>query len=518
MVSGIAARLDALVKNRPLMSILFAVSLIRIVMAIFLPITEDEAYYAIWAETFQFGYYDHPPLIAWWIGLGHRLWPEQPWALRFVPIVSTALTSVLLYNLMNDSGCSRRTSLRGAIWYQATLLITLGGFLATPDNPLSLFWVMTLLLLVRAVTSEGKLLYWGLAGCSAGFALLSKYSGIFLAPGIGLWLLLVPSRRRLLLTTGPWVMASVASVIFCTNLIWNAQHGWVTFIKQFGRAVPGIQEPSGFHTLAFVGEQAMLFNPALSVLLGVAVVAYVRGRMRQGGIFLLTSAPFLFYLLWHSTHSKVQAHWTAPILPAVAALAAIAAEPIAGQRILGAARATVAPLAAIVLAVAAVFTLIPSVYRRYDVAQELRGWKELGEEIEALSGDRKTEWVGVMHYSTHAMLTYRSRLPRPTVHLYERRRYPAHDRSWHANTNRPGLVVDRARFLDGLDLSACFDRVTPVGTLFRRGADGSSSPYRVLLVSGPKRDILSEGCWDGVPLYNAVADQHPASPSTGTNP
>lgn len=500
------------------MSVLLAVSLIRIVMAIFLPITEDEAYYAIWAETLQFGYYDHPPLIAWWIGLGHRLWPEQPWALRFVPIISTALTSVVLYNLLSESGCSRRTSLRGAIWYQATLLITLGGFLATPDNPLSLFWVMTLVLLVRAVKSVGKLWYWGLAGCSAGFALLSKYSGFFLAPGIGLWLLFASSRRRLLLTPGPWVMASVASAIFCMNLVWNAQHGWVTFIKQFGRAVPGTQEPAEFHTLAFVGEQAMLFNPALSVLLGVAVVSYFQRRMRQGGIFLLTSAPFLLYLLWHSTHSKVQAHWTAPILPAVAALAAIAAEPIAGKRILAAARATVVPLAAIVLVVAVGFTLIPSVYRRTDVAQELRGWKELGEEIEALSGDQKTEWVGVMHYSTHAMFTYRSRLSLPTVQLYERRRYPANDRSWQANTKRPGLVVDRARFLDGLDLSLCFDRVTPVGTLLRRGEDGSTSPYRVLLVSDPKRDILSEGCWDGAPLYNAMADQYPASPSTGTKP
>ena len=31
------------------------------------PLTEDEAYYRLWSARLQMGYFDHPPMIAWWI-------------------------------------------------------------------------------------------------------------------------------------------------------------------------------------------------------------------------------------------------------------------------------------------------------------------------------------------------------------------------------------------------------------------------------------------------------------------
>ena len=33
-------------------------------------LTEDEAYYRLWAKAPALGYFDHPPMIAWWIWAG----------------------------------------------------------------------------------------------------------------------------------------------------------------------------------------------------------------------------------------------------------------------------------------------------------------------------------------------------------------------------------------------------------------------------------------------------------------
>lgn len=40
-------------------------TLIKTSVAIYFPLTADEAYYAIWGKFFRWGYYDHTPLIGW---------------------------------------------------------------------------------------------------------------------------------------------------------------------------------------------------------------------------------------------------------------------------------------------------------------------------------------------------------------------------------------------------------------------------------------------------------------------
>ncbi|MBL4544903.1 MAG: glycosyltransferase family 39 protein [Oceanicaulis sp.] len=130
----------------------------------------------------------------------------------------------------------RATALRGACWFQATFLVAFAGMLATPDSPTVLFWALTLMLTARAVRT-GRLVSWILAGATVGLALLSKYSALFLPLGMVIWAAADRSRRSLFARPGPWLAAAVASLIFSVNIAWNA-HDWMTFAKQFGRAVP----------------------------------------------------------------------------------------------------------------------------------------------------------------------------------------------------------------------------------------------------------------------------------------
>ncbi|MDN8823160.1 hypothetical protein Q0M41_13995, partial [Staphylococcus aureus] len=53
-----------------LTALLGAAVVLRLAAAWEIPLTEDEAYYRLWAGHLQAGYYDHPPMIAWWIRVG----------------------------------------------------------------------------------------------------------------------------------------------------------------------------------------------------------------------------------------------------------------------------------------------------------------------------------------------------------------------------------------------------------------------------------------------------------------
>src|SRR6185312_6267418 len=130
---------------------------------------------------------------------------------------------------------------------------------------------------------------------------MSKYSGLFLAPGVLLWLLATPGGLAELRKPGPWTAAVIAALVFAANIVWNAQHHWITFAKQFGRIAPhGV---SLGHVAELVGEQLLLFTPLLDVFAALGVRQAWRERKDPAAVQLMlpvaTSAPFAAYVLIH---------------------------------------------------------------------------------------------------------------------------------------------------------------------------------------------------------------------------
>jgi hypothetical protein len=60
---------------------------------------------------------------------------------------------------------------------------------------------------------------------------------------------------------------------------------------------------------------------------------------------------------------------------------------------------------------------------------------------------------------------------------------------------QPGLVVDLTRRLDRARLRTCFADVRFLGEIPRGAAGEKPKLYGVYRVSGPRRDVIREGCW-----------------------
>jgi 4-amino-4-deoxy-L-arabinose transferase-like glycosyltransferase len=466
-----------------------AVTVARLVAAAAIPLTEDEAYYRLWAQHLQAGYLDHPPMIAWWIRLGQLIAGDTALGVRLIRALATGLTTWLIGDLARRLGLSLATGERAALWYNATFTVALGGLLATPDTPACLFWTLAVWCLARQHQSgDGR--WWLGAGAAAGLSCLSKYSGLFLAPGVFVSLLLAPGGLKKLTKPWPWHAAIVAVLVLAPNVVWNAAHDWLTFDKQFGRV--GAKELHLGRLPEFLVTQFLLLNPIIAVLAGRGIVRGWKARRTDPDLAVLlpiaVAAPFILYLIAHSLHDRVQGHWPVPVFGALVICAAYAAE-----RSRPWVRSAVPILGFGLSLLALVHLATPSPrLGDSDPALHLRAWPEFAAKLETLRLAEGATWVGTKSYGVAAQLDAAGRIRSPIVQIEDRERYFAWQKG--ADLSGPGLVLDLARRMKAEDLQRCFAEVTPLGEIDRGAGRSRWTRYAVFRVAGPKVDVLTQGC------------------------
>jgi len=295
-------------------------------------------------------------------------------------------------------------------------------------------------------------------------------------------------------TPWPWLGALVAAAVFAPNVAWNADHGWLTFAKQFGRVSPHEFAPRYLIELAL--GQILLLSPVIALF----AVASAFARFRQPSSvdllpFAAVGAPFAVYLLIHSLHDRVQAHWPAPLYPLIAICAATTAERLSDQarwrRLAQAAPAVGFALGAAALAVLA---MPGGTFGRYDLALPVRGWPAFAARIESLRAAAGATWVGTTSYGLAAELAGEPAIKAPVAQIAERERWRDLGAGPRPDTGGAGLVIDLARRIDPTTLAACFAKVTPLGTLTRGDPGEPGKTYAAFAVGAARRDVLATGC------------------------
>ncbi|WP_037546561.1 glycosyltransferase family 39 protein [Stappia stellulata] len=475
--------------------VVLALTLVKLVVAANSGLAEDEAYYRLWGLNPSAGYYDHPPMVGWWVAAGLWIAGDNALGIRLLPVLSALAGSAALWRT-GYLLFGARAAGWAVLFFNASLLIGIGSLLATPDAPSVFFWGLTVWAL--AELHAGRNPNWWLAvGLFAGLGLASKYSVLFLGAGIVLWLVLVPDARRWWSSWQLWAGGVLALAIVAPVVLWNADHQWASFVKQFGRAVP-----DGWSTkyiFEFLGAVIGLLNPLVAVLAGVGLARAVSGARRGDagfGLMIWTCVPFFFYLLLHSLHSRVQGNWPAPLFPALALLAGVvvADPPAAFRRGIGllAKGAVVLGIAvSLVVYVHAVQPLTGSLARK-DPTFQTRGWGEIREEVKTLAEDEGAAWIATYGYGLNAQLAFNLSGILPVEQLTERIRYVMQPSLGAETLERPALFIVEARRDPGAEaLGERFGEATRVAVLTRRVKGVALEElvvYRVAAARGDPRD------------------------------
>ena len=304
---------------------ILALVVLRLVSAAWTPLTFDEAYYWMWSKHLAGGYYDHPPAVAYVIRAGTMIAGDTELGVRLVSILLALPMSYAVYRTAAILFGGERVAATATILLNVTLMAAVGTLIVTPDAPLLVASSFVLFFLAK-VLETGRGVWWLAVGVAVGLALLSKYTALFFGPAILIWLVAVPKLRRWLLSPWPYLGGAVALAIFAPVIVWNADHHWVSFIKQLGRA--RIEDFKPVFIAELIPTQIAFATPLVWILGAMGLYALL---MRKAGALaarVLINSTFwtiVAYFIWHSLHARVEANWFAPVYPAFAIAAAVAA-------------------------------------------------------------------------------------------------------------------------------------------------------------------------------------------------
>ena len=473
-----------------------ALVLIRLVSAAITPLTFDEAYYWTWSKHVAGGYYDHPLMVALVIRLGTMIAGDTEFGVRLVSVLLAFPMSWAVYESAALLFGGRRVAATAAILLNVTLLVAVGTMIVTPDAPLMVAASFVLYGLAK-VLATGRGAWWLAVGAAVGVALLSKYTALFFGPAILIWLIAVPKLRRWLITPWPYLGGIVAFALFSPVILWNADHHWVSFLKQFGRA------RVDHYTLKYIIEilptQFLFASPLVFVLGAMGLYALLKRRDGALGARMLINTSvwvIVLYFVWHSLHTRVEANWFGPVYPAFVIAAAVAANVVKwgerGTKVVTSCMRWAAPVGIVmfVLLVVQANTGVLSGYRRDASVRSVGvGWRELASNIEAVRARVGATCVLAADYGTTGWLAFY--LPKGTcvVQRTERIRW--------VNMPEPdaALLAGKLLYVDDIhtahpELQRDFSHVEKVAELPRYRGPLLIETYRLDLLEGAKGDVL----------------------------
>src|SRR4051795_11328270 len=287
-----------LVRNTIL--IVAALVVLRLVAAAWTPLTFDEAYYWMWSKHLAGGYYYHPPMVAFVIRAGTMIAGDTEFGVRLVSILLALPMSWAVFRETSILFGGVRTAATATILLNVTLMAAVGTLIVTPDAPLLVASSFVLFSLAK-VLETGRGAWWLAVGAAVGAALLSKYTALFFGPAILIWLVSVPKLRHWLVSPWLYLGGLVALAMFAPVILWNADHRWVSFIKQMGRA--RIEDFRPLFIAELAPTQIAFATPLVFILGAMGLHALFQRRTGALPARVLVSTMFwtiVAYFVWHS--------------------------------------------------------------------------------------------------------------------------------------------------------------------------------------------------------------------------
>jgi hypothetical protein len=286
--------------------------------------------------------------------------------------------------------------------------------------------------------------------------------------------------------------------MFWPVIKWNADHQWVSFIKQLGRARIEDFKP------AFIGEliptQIAFATPLVFVLGAMGLYALWRrdgGASASRGLINSVFWTITLYFVWHSLHSRVEANWFAPVYPAFALAAAAACNNtrwnVRQQRVVDFCLRWAGPTGIVMFAalVLQANTGVLTGFRRDATVRSVGvGWRDLAAEIEAVRNRVGASCVLAPDYGTTGWLAFY--LPKGTcvAQRTQRIRWVNMPEPDPAALKGKLLFVDEVRAGGHPELAGAFARVENVGRPLRKRGALTIESYELDLLDSARGDVF----------------------------
>jgi len=460
--------------SRGLWALVLGFMALHVALAMSLPLIEDEAYYKLWASVPSAGYYDHPPMIAWWIAAGEALVGHGLLGVRLMSIFASVLATVLVWRIAWLYCEDHKVAFIAALWSKSMVPFAMLGFVATPDAPSILFWTAAVWALAEVLKTR-QANWWLLVGLFAGLGVLSKFTDFFFGLSLVIWLLATRKGRAWLSVWQVWGGALVGIAVLLPFLWWNYQHGWIGFERQFGRI--GTEKNLDFiEFLTFFVSIVLLVTP----LIFWHLLRSLWSRRIPSELVWL-SAPVVVFLMWHALTSRAGGQWLEPIYPTLAVIAALGLS--AKTRLVHWAAPVGLFLGAVTMALGFWPGLI--LIKGHTPFTQVRGWDGTIDVIKARAKASGAKWIATDAYGLTSQLShYFENGPLPVRSVTDPNRYLFLPALPSALCDAPALFISRRDYSGKIPY---FVTSRAGRDISRSEADVELMRYHTAVVSGLKK-------------------------------
>jgi hypothetical protein len=282
--------------EKPIWYFLLCWTILNVIQASTLELHADEAYYWMYSRYLDWGYFDHPPMVAVFIWIGDGLMHNEL-CMRLITILTSSLSVYTLWCIL------KRYSVD--VWafilvVSGTLIFHIYGFTTTPDAPLFFFAVLFYYFYQKYIDKDTWLLAL-ILGVVIACMLYSKYHAVLLVA------FTLISNIKLLTRRSFWMIAVIAVALYTPHILWQVRHGYPSVNYHLYERAVKVYNPE--NSYLYVPGQLLMAGPLVGWFLFYAAFttkikdAFIRCLMVNGiGIF-----AFFFFTTFRG---EAQPHWT----------------------------------------------------------------------------------------------------------------------------------------------------------------------------------------------------------------
>ena len=278
--------------------------ILNLVQAGITELLDDEAYYWIYSRKLEWGYYDHPPMIALMIKAGYSLFHSE-FGIRLFSCLAIGFCPFVMYAIIKPKEPIRLLAIIFSLG-----LIQFGGFLAVPDAPL-VFFSAVYLLTFKNFLKEDSWLNSFLLGLVMAFLIYSKYQGLLII------IFSVIANLHLLFNKKYLFSIMMGALLMTPYMFWQFSHGLPTlgfYLKERNNS----SHYQLYYTIDYILGQLFLFGPLIGWMFLVAATAIIP----SGDNWIRTLKTIVWgvtgFFFFASFSMPIETNWTAvAIIPAI---------------------------------------------------------------------------------------------------------------------------------------------------------------------------------------------------------
>jgi 4-amino-4-deoxy-L-arabinose transferase-like glycosyltransferase len=381
--------------RRRVLVFLLLVCAVKLALAFYLELGNDEAYYWTYSRHLQWNYFDHPPGVAVWIRIFTANLSLENYGgfIRLGSVVGSALAAWFLYRTVVALH-SERAGWFAVVLYHASFYAGItAGLYILPDSPQMVFWTASLYMIARLM-KDGGWRNWMLFGISTGLCIMCKVHGVFLWVGMGGYVVFY--RRAWLVQPYLYVSLLITMIIISPIFFWNLHYDFITYRFHSSRVTIDHFALLWKSFLRELGSQVTINNPVTAGLIVATFIARARKKLPSIPalkVYDLIGLPLAFLLLFISLfRSTTLPHWSGPAYVSLLPMVAIGLAQRSVNNWPKILRAAFVLFVLVALAGVCILQFYPGTWGdrsneklgRDDVTLDMHGWRDAGMQFAAI--------------------------------------------------------------------------------------------------------------------------------------